>query len=310
MKTLRCLSTPAHRAGRVPALLFALLLGAGAGLFAQGQLTVTVLDCKLHGLAVVLQTPGGKTWLVDTGPSPKGDNDSARDIIAPFLKNAGVKTLDGILISHPHGDHRGGLPYLMEHYRIDRLVDAGYDEIGGAELESYRKLRTQYVAGGGKSVIVKLGSKVSLDPELDAEVLWPPAGLHRPDPKRKDEALYNSNSIVLRVRHGANVFLFPGDNHGIAGLAKFVDPQKLICDLLVAPHHGLNSIPAMAAATKPKFVIVASLKEYLNPLIRPYELTRSAFEPAGSTVYATWTHGTITAVSNGRTLQVTTARQP
>jgi competence protein ComEC len=271
---------------------------------------VTVLDCKLHGLAVVLQTPGGKTWLVDTGPSPKGDQVPARDVITTFLQQAGVKALDGILISHPHGDHRGGLPYLMEHYRINRLVDAGYDEIGGIELLSYRKLRAQYVAGGGKSVIVKLGAKLSLDPELDVEVLWPPKGLHRPDPKRKDEALYNSNSIVLRVRHGSIVYLFPGDNHGIAGLGKFVAPEKLKCDLLVAPHHGLNSHAGMAAATKPRFVIVPSLQEYLNPLIRPYELTKTAFEASGSTVYATWVHGTITAVSDGRTLRVTTAQKP
>lgn len=271
---------------------------------------MTILDCRLHGLAVVLQTPGGKTWLVDTGPSPKGDQEPARDVLASFLKQAGVPALDGVLISHPHGDHRGGLPYLMERFRIGQLVDAGYDEIGGAELEAYRKTRAHYVAGGGRSVIVALGAKLSLDPELEAEILWPPVGLHRPDPKRKDEALYNSNSIVLRVRHGTNVFLFPGDHHGIAGLAKFVTPEKLKCDLLVAPHHGLNSIPAMAAATKPKFVVVPSLQEYLNPLIRPYELTKSAFEPVGSNVYATWVHGDITAVSDGRTLRVTAQRQP
>ncbi len=66
----------------------------------------------------------------------------------------------------------------------------------------------------------------------------------------------------------------------------------------------------MAAATKPPVVIVSSLKEYLNPLIRPYELTKSAFESTGAQVYATWVHGDITVVSDGRTITVTTARQP
>ena len=47
-------------------LCLALLLTLGTGLFAQGEFTVTVLDCKLHGLVAVLKTPGGKTWLVDT----------------------------------------------------------------------------------------------------------------------------------------------------------------------------------------------------------------------------------------------------
>jgi competence protein ComEC len=296
----------------VTLLRFSLFLCMSAGLFAQGQLKVTVLDLKVHGLAVVLQTPGGKTWLIDTGLGPKDDNNPARDVIVPFLQEAGVKSLDGVLISHPHSDHRGGLPYLMEHYQIGQLVDGGYDEIGGDELEEYRKVRAQYIAGGGKSVIVKLGSKLPLDPVLDAEVLWPPQGLYRHDPEKKDEDMYNAMSIVLRVQYGSIVFLFPGDNHGIGGMemGKFLDPEKLKCDLLVAPHHGLNSNSAQANATKPKIVVVSSLKEYLNPLIHPYELTTSAFSSVGAQVYATWVHGTITAVSDGRTLQLTTTRQP
>ena len=276
----------------------------------SGQLIVTLLDFKTHGLAVILKTPGGKTWLVDTGPGLKDDTYPARDIIAPLLKKAGVTTLDGVLISHPHNDHRGGLAYLVENIPIRELVDGGYDEIGGAELETYRKLRARYVAGGGKSTIVKTGDHLALDPALDAEILWPPAGLHRPDPTKKDDQLYNGNSVGLRVRHGANVLLFPGDNHGLAGMAKLMDPEKLKCDLLVAPHHGLNSTAAMAAATHPKIVIVASLKAYNSPPIRPYELTQGAFELVGSKVYATWAHGDITAVSDGKTLKVTTARQP
>ena len=288
-----------------------LLLFAAAGLFAQGQLTVTVFDFKVHGLAIALQTPGGKTWLIDAALRPKDDYYSVREVIVPFLKSAGVKAVDGVLISHPHGDHYGGFPYLLENYKIGQLVDAGYDEIGGSELETYRKLRAQYVAGGGKSVIVKLGSRISLDPDLEAEILWPPEGLSRPDPTKKDDALYNANSIVLRVRHGSNVFMFPGDNHGISGMAKRVDPEKLKCDVLVAPHHGLNSNASMAAATKPKIVIAASLKVYPQgekPAIHPYELTKEAFVPVGSQVYSTWAHGDITVVSDGKKLKVTTAR--
>ena len=63
----------------------------------------------------------------------------------------------------------------------------------------------------------------------------------------------------------------------------------------------------MAAATKPKIVIAASLKEYPQgekPAIRPYELTKEAFGPVGSEVYSTWVHGDITVVSDGKTLKV------
>lgn len=290
----------------------ALLFTVSTGLLAQGEFRVTVLDCTLHGLVAVMKTPTGKTWLVDTGPGPKADFYAARDVIAPFLEGAGVKALDGIIISHPHGDHRGGLPFFIEKYKVGQLVDGGYQEISGGEMETYRQHRAQYVASGGTSVFVKTGDKIQLDTDLEAEILWPPPGLYRSERISKDGEPYNynANSVVLRVRHGSNFFIFPGDNHGIAGLSKFMEPDKLKCDLLVSPHHGLNSNAAMAAATKPKFVLIASLKEYNNPTIHPYELTKEAFEPVGSTVYATWAHGDITALSDGKTIKVTPARQP
>ncbi|WP_414661739.1 ComEC/Rec2 family competence protein [Horticoccus sp. 23ND18S-11] len=294
----------------VTLLRFSVFAGVVTGLQAQGTLTVTVLDFQLHGLAVVLKTPTGKTWLVDTGPGEKGPYYGARDVILPLLKRAGVSALDGVIISHPHNDHRGGLAYLVDNIPIRELVDGGYAEIGGSELETYRKLRARYVAGGGRSTIVKTGSRLALDAGLDAEILWPPAGLHRPDPTKKDDQLYNANSVVLRLQHGANVFLFPGDNHGLTSTATVIDPATLKCDLLVAPHHGLNSNAAMAELTRPKIVLVASLAQYQPSLIRPYELTQGAFQGVGSAVYATWVHGDITAVSDGKKIQVTTARQP
>jgi len=293
-------------------LCLLLALSLSTRLFAQGEFTVTILDVKDHGLCAVLKTPGGKTWLVDTGRGQANDFLAARDVITPFLERAGVKALDGIVISHPHADHYGGLPFFIENHKIGQLVDGGYKEMSGGEIEGYRKIRARYTDGGGSSVFVKTGDKLQLDPELEAEILWPPPGLLRSERITKDGEPYNynANSVVLRVRHGANVFLFPGDNHGIAGLAKFMDPEKLKCDLLVSPHHGLNSNASMAEATKPKFTIVSSLKAYQNPEIHPFELTKQAFEPVGTKVYATWAHGDITAVSDGKTIQITTQRQP
>lgn len=289
---------------------FAFLLGTSRGAHAQGQLKVTVLDFKTHGLAVVLETPGGKTWLLDTALNQKGDYYAARDVIGPFLKRSGIKVIDGILISHPHADHFGGLPYLFENYEINQLVDGGYDEISGGEMEIYRKLRAQYVGRGGKSVVLSVGSRLSLDPELEAEILWPPKGLFRSESKTDDHELYNCNSLVLRVRHGANVLLFPGDNHALANTAKAVGAEKLKCDLLVAPHHGIESSPQVALLTSPKFVLVSSIEQYKPSMVRPYELTKGAYAGVGSAIFATWVHGDITVISDGKTLKVSTARNP
>jgi competence protein ComEC len=279
-------------------------------LSAQGQLSLTVLDVELHGLAVVVRTPGGRTWLVDAALRPTGDKYPARDVIAPFLAAAGVRELAGIVASHPHGDHVGGLPYLFERFPVSQLVDPGFDGVGGEELGTYRKVRAQYLAKGGKHVVVTQGDRIAIDPALEAEVLWPPAGFYRPTPTTPDDSLYNANSMVLRIRHGANVFLLPGDYTGMASLAKTLGPDKVKCTVLVAPHHGLNSSPAMAAATKPKVVIVSSLEKYSGPSPDPIRLTRDAFLPVGAEVLATPSHGHITVVSDGKDVRAEFTRKP
>ncbi len=205
-------------------------------------------------------------------------------------------------------DHNGGLPCIPDTYHVGRLADAGYGEVGGSELETYRQYRARYIADGGSSVLVRHGARLSKDSEMDAEILWPPEVLYRPDPSKQDGALYNTNSIVLRVRHGANVFLFPGDCHGISGLVNRLGPEKVKCDVLVAPHHGLNSTPAVAAVTKPKIVVVSCLNEYYGPSPFPAKRTAEAFGTVGSEVFVTHLHGSIRVVSNGGPWQVEAGR--
>src|SRR5688572_8616031 len=82
---------------------------------------LTPLRMRHLGLAVYIQTPSGKNYLYDLGsayPVPRRpgvqDYDTGRDTIAPFLREKKISVIDGVVISHSHGDHHGGGPYLAE----------------------------------------------------------------------------------------------------------------------------------------------------------------------------------------------------
>ncbi|MBI5393686.1 MAG: MBL fold metallo-hydrolase, partial [Verrucomicrobia bacterium] len=109
---------------RLPFLSLLLVASALAAEDA-GRFTLTCLEIpdigRGAGLALVLQTPGGRTYLYDTGSGYRekdgswtGNHNSGRDLIAPFLKEHGIKALDGVIISHAHLDHFGGLLWMME----------------------------------------------------------------------------------------------------------------------------------------------------------------------------------------------------
>jgi competence protein ComEC len=87
-----------------------------ADLPVKNRLTLTFFEMQDVGggcgLAIAIQTPGGRTWLYDTGLSgSKGKPfDAGRDAIAPFLRQHRIQRIDGILISHPHSVITGACP--------------------------------------------------------------------------------------------------------------------------------------------------------------------------------------------------------
>ena len=289
---------------------------------ATGKFTLTVLEVpdvqRGAGLAIVLQTPGGHTFLYDTGngyPSQTnasgwaGDHNTARDLIVPFLRERGVRTLDGVAISHAHYDHFGGLVWLTEGFPIKRLYDSGYIFPGQAsvdytgELGHYTKLRAQFKQRGAYQE-AHTGDKLRWDDQLDIEVISPPKEFFsEPHPERRPKAdppahyLVNANSLGLRIRHGQVVFLLPGDIQAEdqkQSLLPSLPPGKLKCDILIAPGHGLHAIPEFAEATRPAAVIASVFPRYAKGLP-----AWKVYGAVGAKVYCTGIHGRITVVSDG-----------
>ena len=91
-----------------------------------GKLVVTFFEMPQHGIAIAVQTPTRHVYLVDTGIVGDG-HDTGRDILAPFLRARKVAEIEGIVHTHPHQDHYGGTPYLLEHFKVKRVIDSGYD---------------------------------------------------------------------------------------------------------------------------------------------------------------------------------------
>ncbi len=299
-------------------LVLGFVLGAASLLSgAEGKLTVTWLNMPVHGLAAVVETPSGKVVLVDTGGVDQKsgkDYNAGRDTISPFLKARGYKEITSILISHPHGDHYGGLEWLLQNWTVGELVDNGYE--GRAQTLAYTRLRDLAVQRGGKYRALLSGARPAWDPALDMEILSPPAGFlsAASTPEQvSDHGLLNSNSLLLRIAHGKNVFLFPGDSYGgafEAYLKKNVPAEKLLTTVLTAPHHGFNPGYDFPAMLMPKFVIASCLPDYAsnagtaNPR-SPGDRAIEVYGKLGAEVFVTAFNGNVQAVSDGSTVTVT-----
>lgn len=316
--------------------LFAALCACGlagpAAAGESGKFTLTCLDLpdiqRGAGLALVLQTPGGRTILYDTGngyPSktnPSGweaDHNDGRDVIAPFLNQRGVKSLDGVVISHAHYDHFGGFIWLKDHYPIRRLYDPGYVMPGrapgdwGGELGHWTKLREEFKRRPGVYQEAHTGDKLDWDERLEVEVLAPPKtffGDPHPELRPKNDPpshyLVNANAMALRIRHGKVVFVLGGDiesDDQKQSLLPSLPQGKLKCDVLIAPGHGIHATPEFAAAARPKIVAASVFARYAKG-IPSYKV----YGAVGAKVYSTGLNGNIEIVSDGEQVKVTTQR--
>lgn len=97
-------------------------------------LHIIVIDVG-YGDAMVLHQPDSCSILIDAGEF----FDAAR--IAHTLNELGVKTLDMVIISHPHIDHFGGLFDILPEFPVTKFFDNGYEMERHAQFDEYKKLR-------------------------------------------------------------------------------------------------------------------------------------------------------------------------
>ncbi len=252
---------------RIPVLRFKMAAGL---LFCLAMLQAVQLHDQLRkpglevvffdvgqGDAVLLTTPGGYHYLYDTGIWSPGF-DSAERTIIPELKAMGINKLDGVILSHPHADHIGGIVSLMHHMPIDTIYQSPVPH-DTRLYHRYMELASQM------NIPVRLlttGQMITTDPAMPMLVLAPSEGIRASDP--------NNQSVVLKVLYGETRLLLTGDAEEEA--EEFMVEQFgtfLRTDLLKVGHHASrtsSTTPFLELVRAPEAVASLGLRNrYQHP---------------------------------------------
>jgi competence protein ComEC len=242
-----------------------------------------------QGDATAFLLPDGSAVLVDGGGEARGRSDpGARDLV-PWLRDAGIRRLSAVFLSHPHPDHLLGLVAVARALPIERFFTNGRS---GDDLaaEALRALPPATVLRRGE-VFDRAGVRF--------EALGPPPG--------SEAWTENDASLVLRVVHGQVRFLLCGDveREGGAALLAFY-PGDLGATVLKVPHHGspTSSGPAFVAATRPEFAVMTLGRDNRFGFPAPEVVAR--WRAAGSLVLRT-DDGAVRFLSDGRSVRRTPA---
>ncbi|HYL28172.1 MAG TPA: ComEC/Rec2 family competence protein, partial [Candidatus Nitrosotalea sp.] len=215
------------------------------------RLRITVLDVG-QADAIVLQTPRGHALLVDAGGRlERGTQRSGsvaelvgERIVVPFLVRHGIHALDALVLSHPHGDHAGGVAPVLRKLRVAEFADGGQRYGGHAYQDALATARAESVA----LLYPRAGTDWRTDDGVTLHFLGP--SLPFIAGSRND---INENSVAFTLRYRSFCMLFTGDAGAAAERRFLAEGADLRCQVLKVGHHGsaYSSTPAFIAAVHP-----------------------------------------------------------
>lgn len=294
----------------------------------QKGVEIVYLDVG-QGDAIAIHTREGRTFLIDAGLwTPH--RDSGLEVLLPYLAHRNVSRIQGMFLTHPHADHIGGAPSVLDRIPVDTLYmpRSSYETLVTTRLDSIVQ------AKGIPVRFLQAGDHLSLGQRLTVLVLSPegrygPAPfapfargssvLHSapvssgapPAPGAPSDGEINNTSLVIKLLHGRHSFLFMGDaEKEVERMLLEVYAEGLKADVLKVGHHGsrTSSLPAFIDAVNPEHAVVQV--GLLNRYALPNREVAEHFRSNGIDVYYTSLDGALTFRSNGSRLWAPRPRQP
>ncbi len=199
---------------------------------------ITINDGKLHvvfcdvgqGDAIFIRTPQKTDILIDGGPDKRVLDCLSKHM--PFWD----KTIDVVILSHPHQDHFAGLIDVLQSYTVlsfdsEKLVN---------KSAGFRELQNGLAAKDVKTRYLLAGDILKTKDGLSMEVLAPSQGfLDRTSPNGEIGESGEFASLIIFMSFGENTFLLTGDSQA-PGLKDAIESVAGV-DVLQVPHHGSKS---------------------------------------------------------------------
>ncbi len=210
-------------------------------------LRVTFFDVG-QGDATFIETPGGNQILIDGGPDSRilaklGD-------VLPFWD----RSLDLVIVTHPHADHLAGLIEVVKRYDVDRVMESGVGH-GTPEYAAWQALLKERDI---PVVLARRGQRMDAGNSIMLDVLSPAE-----DAVASADKPHDAN-IVAVLTHGETTVLFTGDAEKILEYRLlFESPAMLDADVLKVGHHGskTSSTEVFLKAVSPDSAVISAGKK-------------------------------------------------
>ncbi len=203
--------------------------------------------------SALIKSSQNKYYLIDTGKLAYKTSASQADyIIIKFLKDKGIKEIEGLILSHFDADHAGGTIDILESLKVNNLYISDSYEDTQLSSEILKHIKNNNI----KTTIVKNDLTILEEKDFKIELIKP-----------NDENLIDENekSIVALVQEKENKILFMGDGN-INTYNSLPSKFKENITLMKSGHHGASkTIDKKMIDNTNSFVISTGQNLYGHP---------------------------------------------
>lgn len=206
-------------------------------------LTVWILDVG-QGDAIFIETPDHYQILVDGGPNSNVVQRLGE--IMPFWD----RTIDLVVLSHPHADHVSGLIEVLKRYEVAAILESN----AAYETNEYRLWQRARSEEGALLYSAEQGMKIEAGKYASISVLAP---FFRAD-DRRFKNVHDAN-VVLMLDYGETEFLLMGDAEDEIERALIERGLLQDVEVLKVGHHGsrTSTSPAFLSVIQPEIAAVS-----------------------------------------------------
>ncbi len=291
----------------IAVILAAILIFVFIDNFNKEKLEVFFLDVG-QGDSIFIQAPQGQNIIIDGGPDRKVVKELSRYL--PWWD----KTIDLMILTHPHDDHVTGLIEIIKHYNVENIVYTGAAHNSPNFLSWLEIIKKE-------NIPVKIPiapESIILGNDCKMQFFYPFKNLYN----QENENL-NNTSIVLKLIYKNTSFLFAGDiEEGVENelidnycVSKNISEKDFYCipqnnqfnlraDVFKANHHGSDTSNSeeFLRAVNPVRAVISAGKE--NNFNHPSLRVINRFKDFAISFYRTDLKGTIRMESDGELIGI------
>lgn len=253
-------------------------------------LAVYVFDVG-QGDAILIRTKDGTDLLIDGGPDK-----TILDRMGEVLPSSD-RTIEAVLLTHPHADHVAGLIPVLERFQVGQVWSTGAIHTTDVFLEWL-----QVVQGKGIPFkIAKEGEALDLGNGIRFTVLFPFVSLEGV----RAENL-NDTSAVGRLTLGGFSMFLPGDAESTVQEQLFTQGTELRSKVLKVSHHGSSDATSesLLERVNPEVAIISVGAD--NSFHHPHPSVVRLLEEKRIKTYRTDRDGTVIVETDGIIFTVST----